>query len=131
MKWGDRMTFDDITIRQNGNRYELFHSLGIRVMVVDMVNDFQYFMDMKVLNSIAKGFSLRWKQTQPSKENKLASLGYSNMNVVQTGISEYAIYLPNNQQIAWILTSPDHNYIDDDKLIKIICKCLALRYGIK
>ena len=131
MKWGDRMTFDDITIRQNGNRYELFHSLGIRVMVVDMVNDFQYFMDMKVLNSIAKGFSLRWKQTQPSKENKLASLGYSNMNVVQTGISEYAIYLPNNQQIAWILTPPDHNYIDDDKLIKIICKCLALRYGIK
>lgn len=35
MKWGDKMTFDDITIRQSGNRYELFHSLGFRVMVVD------------------------------------------------------------------------------------------------
>ena len=125
------MTFDDITIRQSGNRYELFHSLGFRVMVVDMVNDQQYFLDMKVLNSIAKGFSLRWKQTQPSKENKLASLGYSNMNVVQTGISEYAIYLPNNQQIAWLLTPPDNNYLDDDKLLKITCKCLSLRYGIK
>ena len=131
MKRGDRMTFDDITIRQSGNRYELFHSLGFRVMVVDMVNDQQYFLDMKVLNSVAKGLSLRWKQTQPSKENKLASLGYSNMNVVQVGISEYAIYLPNNQQIAWLMTPPDQNYIDDDKLLKIICKCLSLRYGIK
>ena len=84
-----------------------------------------------MLNTIGKTLSLRWKQTQPSKENKLASLGYSNMNVVQTGISEYAIYLPNNQQIAWLMTPPDQNYIDDDKLIKIICKCLSLRYGIK
>ena len=131
MKRGDRMTFDDITIRQSGNRYELFHSLGFRVMVVDMVNDQQYFLDMKVLNSVAKGLSLRWKQTQPSKESKLNSLGYSNMNVVQTGISEYAIYLPNNQQIAGLLTPPDNNYLDDDKLLKIICKCLSLRYGIK
>ena len=131
MKWGDRMTFDDITIRQSGNRYELFHSLGYRVMVVDMVNDFQYFLDMKVLNSIAQGISRRWKQTQPSKESKLNSMGYSNMKVVQTGISEYAIYLPNNQQIGWLMTPPDNNYIDDDKLLKIICKCLSLRYGIK
>ena len=125
------MTFDDITIRQSGNRYELFHSLGFRVMVVDMPNDFQYFLDMKVLNSISKGMSLRWKQTQPSKENKLASLGYSCMNVLQTGTSEYAVYLPNNQQIAWLMTPPDGNYIADDKIIKIVCKCLSLRYGIK
>jgi len=131
MKWGEEMTFDDITIRQSGNRYELFHSLGYRVMVVDMPMDQQYFLDMKVLSTIAKGMSMRWKQTQPSKESKLNSLGYSNMNVVQVGISEYAIYLPNNQQIAWLMTPPDQNYIDDDKLIKIICKCLSLRYGIK
>ena len=125
------MTFDDITIRQSGNRYELFHSLGYRVMVVDMPMDQQYFLDMKVLSTIAKGMSMRWKQTQPSKESKLNSFGYSGMNVIQTGISEYAIYLPNNQQIAWLMTPPDQNYIDDDKLIKIICKCLSLRYGIK
>lgn len=129
---GDRvMTFEDITIRQSGNRYELFHSLGFRVMVVDTISDGQFFVDAKVLSTIAKGLSLRWKQTQPSKENKLASMGYSGMNVIQTGINEYAIYLPNGQQIAWLMTPPDRNYIDDDKLIKIICKCLSLRYGIK
>ena len=85
---------------------------------------------MKVLSTIAKGMNMRWKQTQPSKESKLNSFGYSGMNVIQTGISEYAMYLPNNQQIAWLMTPPDQNYIDDDKLLKIICKCLSLRYGI-
>lgn len=131
MKWGEEMTFDDITIRQNQNRYELFHSLGYRIMVVDMVADCQYFLDMKVLSTIAKALSMRWQQKPTSKENKLASFGYSNMNVIQVGVSEYAIYLPNNQQIAWLMTPPDRNYLDDDKLIKIICKCLSLRYGIK
>ena len=131
MKWGEDMTFDDITIRQNQNRYELFHSLGYRIMVVDMVADCQYFLDMKVLSTIAKALSMRWQQKPTSKENKLASMGYSGMNVIQVGVSEYAIYLPNNQQIAWLMTPPDRNYLDDDKLIKIICKCLSLRYGIK
>lgn len=125
------MTVEDITIRQNGNIYELCNSLGISTMLVSMPVDGQYFLDAKVLHTIGKALSLRWKQKQTSKENKLASFGYSNMNVVQTGISEYAIYLPNNQQIAWLMTPPDQNYIDDDKLIKIICKCLSLRYGIK
>lgn len=126
------MKFDDITIRQSGNRYELFHSLGYRVMVVDMPMDQQYFLDMKVLSTIAKGMSMRWKQTQPSKESKLNSFGYSGMNVIQTGISEYAICLPNRQQqIAWLLTPPDNNYLDDDKLLKITCRYLALRYGLK
>lgn len=100
-------------------------------MVVDMVADCQYFLDMKVLSTIAKALSMRWQQKPTSKENKLASFGYSNMNVIQVGVSEYAIYLPNNQQIAWLMTPPDRNYLDDDKLIKIICKCLSLRYGIK
>lgn len=126
------MKFDDITIKQYGNRYELFHSvLGFRVMVVDMIPDNQFYLDCKVLSILAKAISLRFKQTQPSKENKMASFGYSNMNVVQVGVSEYAIYLPNGRQIAWMMTIPNGDYLSDDKLLKITCRYLALRYGLK
>ncbi len=131
MKWGDKMTFDDITIRQNGNIYELCNSLGYSTMLVSMPVDAQYYLDAKVLSTIAKTLSLRWKQKQTSKENKLASFGYSGMGILQIGKSEYGIYLPNAQQIAWVYLPPDNNYIDDDKCLKILCKCLGLRYGIK
>ena len=125
------MTFGDVTIKQYGNRYELFHSLGYQVMIVDMPTDNQFFLDSKLLSTIAQTLSLRWKQTKSSKENKLSSFNYFGMSVLQIGISEYAIYLPNGQQVVWVYLPPDNNYIDDDKCLKIICKALALRYGIK
>ena len=81
------MRVEDIMIKQSGNRYELFHALGYRVMVVDMVPDNQFFLDAKALYTISKAINLRWKQ-EPSKENKLKSFGYSGMNVLQIGISK-------------------------------------------
>lgn len=125
------MTVEDITIRQNGNIYELCNSLGISAMLVSMPVDGQFFLDAKVLHTIGKALSLRWKQKPISKENKLASFGYSGMNVIQVERNGYAIFLPNQQQIAIVYFPLDNNYMDDDKCLKIITKCLALRYGIK
>ena len=125
------MTFDDITIKQFENRYVLVHSLGYQIMVVDFPRDGQFFLDAKVLSTISKALSLRWKQTSTSKENKLASFVFFGLNVIQTEPNGYAIYLPYGQQIVMVYFPLDNNYIDDDKCLKIICKALALRYGIK
>ena len=125
------MKVEDITIHQQENRYFLVHSLGMQTMVVDMCRDNQYFLDAKVLYMMAKALSLRWKQKQASKENKLAKFDYFGMYVLQIGRSEYGIYLPNKQQIAWVGLPTDNNYIDDDQCLKVLCRGLALRYGIK
>ena len=125
------MKFDDITIQQFENRYTLIHSLGYTIMVVDFPRDKQYFMDAKVLSTIAKALSIRWQQKPSSKENKLASFGYSGLNVIQVERNGYAIYLPNGQQIVIVYFPLDNNYIDDDKCLKILCKSIALRYGIR
>ena len=125
------MTVGDITIKQFNNRYMLVHSLGYTVMIVDMPMDNQYFLDAKVLNTIGKALSLRWQQKQTSKENKLASFGYSGLNVIQVERNGYTIYLPNRQQIVMVYFPLDNNYIDDDQCLKVLCRGLALRYGIK
>ena len=125
------MTVGDITIQQADNRYMLVNSLGYNVMLVDMPRDGQYFLDAKVLDIIGKTLSLRWKQKPASKENKLASFGYSGLNVIQVERNGYAIYLPHGTQIVMVYFPLDNNYIDDDKCLKIITKFLALRYGIK
>ena len=125
------MTVGDITIQQADNRYTLMHSLGYTIMVVDFPRDGQFFLDAKVLNAIGKALSFRWRQKATSKENKLASFGYFGLNVIQVERNGYAIYLPHGQQIVIVYFPLDNNYIDDDKCLKIITKCLALRYGIK
>ena len=124
------MTFDDIKVEQSGNRYALYNSLGYRVMLVDMPRDAQYFLDWKIISGVAKAMSIRWKQNPPSGQNKLSGFDYSGLSVVQVERNGYAIFLPNQQQVAIAYFPLDNNYIDDDKSLKIICKGLALRYRI-
>ena len=131
-KGDDRvMKVEDITIRQNQNRYMLVNSLGYSIMLVDMPRDNQYFLDAKVLYMMAKALSLRWKQKQASKENKLAKFDYFGMFIIQTERNGYSIYLPSREQIAMVYFPLDGNYLDDDQCLKVLCRGLALRYGIK
>ena len=124
------MTVEDITIRQNGNRYLMVHRLGYQIMVVDMPRDNQYFLDAKVLYTIGKVLSLRWQQKQISKE-KSTQFDYFGMKVIQTERNGYAVGLPNGQQIAMVYFPLDADYIEDSKCLRVLCKGLALRYGIK
>ena len=124
------MQFEDIRVEQSGNCYILYNKLGYKIMFIIMPRDAQYFLDAKVLSGIAKVMSIRWKQNPPSGQNKLSGFDYSGLSVVQVERNGYAIFLPNQQQVAIAYFPLDNNYIDDDKSLKIICKGLALRYRI-
>lgn len=54
---------------------------------------------------------------------------YSNMIVIQSG-NEYRIYTPQKICVAYITLPPDGQYIKDSKVIDIICKSLAHRWGV-
>lgn len=124
------MQFDDIRIEKYGNRYVLYNSHNYRVLVVDLPNTEQLFLDSKTLAIFAKTISIRWKQTQASKDIKLTSFDYSGMGVMQITSNAYAIYLPNGQQVALMTVPQDGRFLEDDACLKVLCKGLAYRYRI-
>ena len=127
--------YSGLSVRQNGNIYELYIPQGIKVLSVCMPNDGQLIKDASVLDILCKVLALRWrvikkKGGKDSSGNNPISANFYGMIFMQVDVSGYQIFLPNGEMVVCVLFPPDQQYCADALGLSYICKAMALRYGI-
>ena len=107
---------------------------GIKVFECFSVPDGQLILDSSMLNVVCRMLSLRWGVTKIKKGSgepaKAFSQGYFGLAFQQINFSEYVIYLPSGDAVAWVCTPPDNQYLKDSLTLSYMCRAISLRYGV-
>lgn len=126
--------YHEMIVKQQGNKYEIYLPQGIKVFECLTLQDGQLILDSSMLNVACKLLSLRWGVTKTKKNNgeptKAFSQGYFGLFFQQINVSEYVIYLPSGDPVAWVCMPPDYQYLKDSLTLSYICRGISLRYGI-
>lgn len=125
------MEFSKMRVTQNNSIYSIFTPQNLPTATLAMPQDGQYVLDHSVIVGACKALNWRWNAGVDKKSNNNGGISsYSNMLIRQVGVSSYQIFLPNEVLVAEVITPPDGCYIKDSECLTILCKALALRYGV-
>lgn len=125
------MEFSKMKVTQNDSIYSIFTPQNLPTATLAMPQDGQYVLDHSVIVGACKALNWRWNAGVDKKSNDKGGISnYSNMLIRQVGVSNYQIFLPNEVLVAEVITPPDGCYIKDSECLTILCKALALRYGV-
>lgn len=126
--------YHEMIVKQQGNKYEIYLPQGIKVFECFSIPDGQLILDSSMLNVACKLLSLRWGVTKTKKNSgeptKAFSQGYFGLFFQQINVSEYVIYLPSGDAVAWVFTPPDNQYLKDSLTLSYISRAISLRYGV-
>lgn len=126
--------YHEMIVVQQGNRYEVYVPQGFKVFECFTLADGQLMQDSCMLNVACKLLSLRWGVTKPKKNSgeptKAFSQGYFGLMFQQINVSEYVIYLPSGDAVAWVFCPPDFQYVKDSLTLSYISRAISLRYGV-
>lgn len=127
-------SYHEMRVIQQGNKYEIYVPQGFKVFECLTLQDGQLMQDSCMLNVACKLLSLRWGVTKAKKNSgepaKAFSQGYFGLMFRQINVSEYMIYLPSGDAVAWVCTPPDMQYVKDSLTLSYICRGISIRYGI-